>query len=312
MMKVRTLLLCLGIFSAAPSGLSAQEDLLDNRVVRKPQGSAEPAVRQVPDEGLSPNVQLAVSNPDYPVTVGDMYTLSYIANGVPALYTIMVDSSYMVRISYMGTINAAGKTLRQLKREAEAIVSNNYPLSGVQFVLTQPGIFRVFVTGEVTAATEITTWAMERLSSLTRLATPFASFRNVTVKSAGGRVRSYDIFKAERDGDLSQNPYLRPDDVVTFNRLERRVTIRGAVERPGVYQLLANENLRDLIETYAHGLTPMADKTRMELLRYEGSFSPTGEKIILTNSNIRENFVLQNYDVVTIPDVSEWWPPVSR
>jgi protein involved in polysaccharide export with SLBB domain len=306
MMKAYNLFLCFGILLAVLSGLSAQESQLGRSVQEDQLGST------ISHDGLSPNVQLAVSNPDYPVTVGDMYKLTYIVNGNPVLYTIMIDSSYTVRISNLGTINVAGKTLRQLKRDAEAIVSNNYPLSGVQLVLTQPGIFRVFVNGEVTAATEITTWAMERLSSLTRLTTPFASLRNVTVKSASGQVRNYDIFKAERDGDLSQNPYLRPDDVVTFNRLERRVTIRGAVERPGVYQLLANENLRDLIETYACGLTPMADKTRMELLRYGGSFSLTGEKIGLTDSNIRENLDLQNYDVVTIPDVSEWWPAVSR
>ncbi|MDR1411887.1 MAG: SLBB domain-containing protein, partial [Spirochaetaceae bacterium] len=284
-MKSYNPILCLGIFLAAVSVLSAQE--------------------------VIPNVQLAVSNPDYPVTVGDIYTLAYAVNGTMVTYKFMVDSSYTVRISNLGTINVAGKTYRQLKRDAETIVSNNHPFSGVQLVLTQPGIFRVFVTGEVTSAAEITTWSMERLSSLTRLTTPFASVRNVTVKSADGWVRNYDIFKAERNGDLSQNPYLRPDDVITFARLERRVTIRGAVERPGTYQLLANENLRDLIETYACGLTPMADKTRMELLRYMGSTSSFGEKIALKESNIRGNFILQNYDIVSIPDVSEWWPAIS-
>jgi protein involved in polysaccharide export with SLBB domain len=288
MTKARKVFLCLGILLAVSSGLSAQED---------PLGSA---------------VQLAVSNPDYPVTVGDMYTLSYSVNGSPVLYAFMVDSGYTVRIANLGALNAAGKTLRQFKREAESIVSNNYPFSGVQLVLTKPGIFRVFVTGEVAAAAEITAWAMERLSSLTRLATPFASLRKVTVKSAGGQVRDYDIFKAGRDGDLSQNPYLRPDDVVTFNRLERAVTVRGAVERPGAYQLLAGENLRDLIETYAGGFTPVADKTRMELLRYGGSFSPGGEKIALTDSNVRENFVLRDNDEVTIPDARDWWPVVPR
>jgi protein involved in polysaccharide export with SLBB domain len=261
---------------------------------------------------LGSTVQLAVSNPGYPVTVGDMYTLSYSMNGSPVLYTFMVDSGYTVRIANLGVLNAARKTLRQFKRDAEAIVSNNYPFSGVQLVLAKPGIFRVFVTGEVAAAAEITTWAMERLSSLTRLATPFASLRKVTVKSADGQVRDYDIFKAERYGDLSQNPYLRPDDVVTFNRLERVVTVRGAIERPGTYQLLAGENLRDLIETYACGFTPVADKTRMELLRYEGSISLVGEKIALMDSNIQKNLVLQDNDEVTIPDARDWWPVVPR
>ncbi|MDR1420329.1 MAG: SLBB domain-containing protein, partial [Treponema sp.] len=96
------------------------------------------------------------------------------------------------------------------------------------------------------------------------------------------------------------------------NRLERQVTIKGAVERPGVYQLLKNENLKDLIENYAHKFTPLADKTRMELVRYEGNEGSFGKKIYLKDSNIRENFPLQNYDIVTIPDISEWWPVITE
>jgi protein involved in polysaccharide export with SLBB domain len=166
----------------------------------------------------------------------------------------------------------------------------------------------VFVNGEVKAAAEVSTWALARLSSLTNYMTPYASARNISVKSTNGRVRIYDLFKAERTGDLSQNPYLRPDDVITFNRLERSVSIRGAVERPGAYQLLTGENLRDLIESYASGITPLADKTQIELMRYVGSSSAYGDKIHLTESNIRQNYELRNYDVITIPDIRESWP----
>jgi protein involved in polysaccharide export with SLBB domain len=261
---------------------------------------------------INQNSQLVWSNPGYPVTAGDIYTLTYRANNTAVTYQLFVDSSYIVRISNLGTISAANKTFLQLKNEAETIVSNNYPLSGPQLILTRPGVFRVHVIGEVYAATEISTWAMERLSSLTDYATPFASFRNVTIKSANGQERSYDLFNAGRSGDLRQNPYLRPNDIITFNRLERRVTVKGAVERPGVYQLLANENLKDLIEIYACGFTPLADKTRMELIRYVGSGSPHGEKIFIGDADIQENFALQNYDIVTIPDVREWWPVVSH
>jgi protein involved in polysaccharide export with SLBB domain len=97
-----------------------------------------------------------------------------------------------------------------------------------------------------------------------------------------------------------------------LNRQERRITINGAVRRPGTYELAPNENLRDLIEIYGDGFTPLADKTRMELVRYEGIGSSFGEKISLKESHVVENFALRNYDIVTIPDVSEWWPIISE
>jgi protein involved in polysaccharide export with SLBB domain len=254
------------------------------------------------------NTQLARSNPDYLVTAGDVYTLAYNANGAPVTYMITVDSSYRIRISNLGIINAAGRTFRQLKADAETIVSNNYPLSGVQLVLTQPGVFRVFVKGEVQTATEISTWALARLSSLTGHMTAYASIRDITIKSSNGQVRNYDLFKADRLGDLSQNPYLRPDDEITFNRLERRVTINGSVERPGGYQILPGENLKDVIETYGNGFTPLADKTRMELVRYLGSDSISGDRMLLKESDVDANYILRNYDVITIPSIADTRP----
>jgi protein involved in polysaccharide export with SLBB domain len=288
--------------------LAAQEG--ENREDRnaQPVQSNSDTNAQPARSGLDYNAQLARSNPDYLVTAGDVYTLVYNAQGTPVTYSIAVDSSYRIRVSNLGIINAAGRTFRQLKNDAETIVSNNYPLSGVQLVLTQPGIFRVFVNGEVQTAAEISTWALARLSSLTSHMTAYASVRDITVKSGNGQVRSYDLFKAERLGDLTQNPYLRPDDVITFNRFERQVTVNGSVERPGVYQLLPGENLNELIETYANGFTPLADKTRMELVRYIGSDSISGDRMLLKESDVGENYVLRSYDVVTIPNLRDTRP----
>ena len=192
---------------------------------------------------------LALSSPDYRVTAGDVYTLAYAAGTTPVTFRIIVDSSYRVPIANLGVVNAAGKTYRQFKREAEAIVANNYPLSGAQLALIQPGYFQVYLAGEVNAAAVKTAWALSRLSSLLGGSlTGYSSTRDITVTSASGQSAVYDLFLAQRDGDLSQDPYLRPEDVVRINRVDRVVAIGGAVERPGSYQLLPGEHLRDLIE----------------------------------------------------------------
>jgi protein involved in polysaccharide export with SLBB domain len=102
---------------------------------------------------------------------------------------------------------------------------------------------------------------------------------------------------------------LRP--VMTVNRMERIINLAGAVRRPGTYNLMPDENLRDLIDVYGDGLTPLADKTRIELVRYVGSSSVSGDKIILTEDNILENFPLYNYDVITIPEITSLRPVMT-
>jgi protein involved in polysaccharide export with SLBB domain len=249
---------------------------------------------------LSPNAQLALSTLDYPVTAGDIYALTYMAGPQAVNYTITVDTSYRIRVSNLAVINAAGKTYNELKTQVESVVTTNYPLSGVQFVLQTPAVFKVRVKGEVQIAAELSAWALVRLSSLLRYATSYASLRRVSVSSSSGVTRTYDLYKA-RMGDLDQDPYLRPNDVITFSRVQRQVTLSGAVERPGTYQLLAEEHLKDLIDTYGNGFMPSADKARMVLLRYTTSQSSSGNRIPLEEENYLDNFPLFDLDVISVP-----------
>jgi protein involved in polysaccharide export with SLBB domain len=263
---------------------------------------------------LSPSAQLALSTPDYPVTAGDVYTLAYLAGSQTVDYTITVDTSYRIRVSNLAVINAAGKTYNELKAQVESVVTTNYPMSGVQFVLKTPAAFKVRVTGEVQTAREVSAWALTRLSSLLGHRTPYGSIRAVSVTSSNRVTKTYDLFKARRLGDMSQDPYLRPNDVVTFNRAERRVTLSGAVERPGTYQPLQGENLKELIDVYGGGFTATADKTRMVMLRYTSSESISGDRIILKEQSYLDNIALFDLDSITIPDITSLRPvaPLNR
>jgi protein involved in polysaccharide export with SLBB domain len=253
---------------------------------------------------------IAMSNPDYRVTAGDVYTLTYLAAGTPVIYKIVVDSTYKIRVANLGMVNAADKTFPQLKIEAERIVSNNYPLSGVQLVLTEPALFTVHITGEVQTAQESQTWALERLSDLLKqdILTEYASIRDVSVSSLNGQTKIYDLFKATRFGDIQQNPYVRPGDRIQVNRVSRIVTIDGSVERPGSYQLLPGENLRELVDYYAGGCTPLADTSRITLVRYVDSTVDSGDKIYLTLEDVQANYGLHYWDTIQIPTIVNLMP----
>ncbi|GHV66497.1 hypothetical protein AGMMS49928_01310 [Spirochaetia bacterium] len=258
---------------------------------------------------FSVNIQLALSSPDYRVTAGDIYTLAYAVGGTPVTYTIIVDSSYRIPISNLGIINAAGKTYRQLKQDAETIVSNNYPLSGVQLVLTQPATFMVYIAGEVSAFAARTTWALARLSSLVNSnLTAYSSIRDITITSVSGQSKTYDLFQARRNGDLAQDPYLRPGDTIHINRIDRVVSIGGSVERPGTYQLLPGENLSELVIKYASNLIPTSDPSRIELVRHIAAVTDSGDKIYLAEQDITNNYPLQHLDAITIPSIIDLTP----
>ncbi len=256
--------------------------------------------------------QLANASKDYPVTAGDVYQLSFAAGNTPISYTIPVDSSYTIKVANLATLNGAGKTFMQLKAQVEAIVNRNYPMGGVQFYILKPSVFSIVVKGEVTKTQVKSSWAMNRLSTILQgdYLTEFSSTRFVQIVSKDGKARDFDLYKTLRDGDLSQDPYVRPEDTIIIKRFDRKVTVAGEVERPGVYELLPGENLKQLIENYGNGLKSGADLSRVSLIRIRDAENPSGNTLYLSGSAISSNYELKNYDSVYIPGFSELRPSI--
>ena len=177
---------------------------------------------------LLADAALAMSVPNYPVTVGDVYSLAFAAGSTPVHYTIPVDASYKIRVANLGVITCAGMTYNQLKAQVEYLVSQNYPFAGTQFVLTRPAVFLVSVVGEVKSSVERKAWALTRLSAfISSSMTDYSSIRKVTVVSANGKKKTFDLYAASRYGDFSQDPYLRPSDKIEIGRVERKVSVYG-------------------------------------------------------------------------------------
>jgi polysaccharide biosynthesis/export protein len=258
---------------------------------------------------IVPNAQLAMSSSDYLVTAGDIYTLAFVVDNTSVKYAISVDTSYKIRVANITVLDASDKTFLQLKRLVEQIVTENYHLSGVQFVLTTPALFNITIDGEVQKTDITQAWALTRLSSvLSDSLTPYSSMRNIMITSTSGKKNTYDLFKAERFGDFTQNPYLRPGDRVTVNRMSRKVSLKGTVERPGTYELLEGENLKDLINYYGNGLAKLADTSRIELTRVLDKQELPGKKIYLNENSITDNYPLVCYDSVYIGSYTELKP----
>ncbi len=272
-----------------------------SRTVQSQTSQLRTALSQADAEEFQSKPQLANATKDYPVTAGDVYQLSYAVGTNAVTYTIPVDSSYTIRVANLATINGSGKTFMQLKQQVEDVVNRNYPMGGVQFFILNPSSFSVVVKGEVESTQIKQTWALNRLSSvLDDSLTDSASRRFVTVISKNGKTATYDLFKASRYGDLTQNPYLRPEDTIVISRHTRKITISGAVERPGTYEILDDENFIELYKTYGDGLSHRADKSRIELFRTYDAVGSSGRKLYLDSKIFDEGYELLDNDSVWI------------
>ena len=240
--------------------------------------------------------QQAIASPDYIVTAGDIYALAIGSN----VLSVTIDASYKLRVGNLGVINVKGLTFQQLKNKVENLVNSNYPTTTFQFYITNPASFKVLIVGEVTTAGELTTWSLRRLSSIIGdHLTAYSSTRNIVVESEDGTKKTYDLFKKSRYGDMSQDPYLRPNDKIIISEYDRKVSIGGAVRRPGTYELLEGEQIQDLINVYAEGYTDYANKNELTLSRFIGG-KEVWEKKNLTEADVVADIPLFDKDTISV------------
>ena len=247
--------------------------------------------------------QQAIASPDYIVTAGDIYALAIGSN----VLSVTIDASYKLRVGNLGVINVKGLTFQQLKNKVENLVNSNYPTTTFQFYITNPASFKVLIVGEVTTAGELTTWSLRRLSSIIGdHLTGYSSTRNIVVESEDGTKKTYDLFKKSRYGDMSQDPYLRPNDKIIISEYDRKVSIGGAVRRPGTYELLEGEQIQDLINVYAEGYTDYANKNELTLSRFIGG------KEVWEKKNLTEADVVADIPLFDKDSVSVWQYSIAR
>jgi protein involved in polysaccharide export with SLBB domain len=155
------------------------------------------------------------------------------------------------------------------------------------------------ITGEVVEAGDRPLTSLTRLSALLTGLSAKASSRFVSVTPAGGSPETYDLFQSRRFGNLSQDPYIRPGDSIRVPVAGRKVTITGEVFRPGEYELLPGETLKDLIGYYADGFTLDADPDRIDLVRINTTEHIPGESKLFSYKE-NESMILEDRDTVSV------------
>ncbi|GAB6091120.1 SLBB domain-containing protein [Spirochaeta dissipatitropha] len=267
-----------------------------------------------PDDNLSAEQQrrvtLATTDPEYPVTPGDLYRLRFMPGSQTASLDIVIQNDFTVELGVVGSFSGRGMLYGELRSEIRRRVNAAYPGSQPAVQIISTGIFTVPVTGEVDSAYRRESWGLTRLSSLIsgRLSDQ-ASIRDIEIISANGTSRRYDLFLARRFGEQNQDPLIRPGDRVIVHPLERQVSIQGNVQRPGSYQLLPAEGLDELVNLYGGGLLPLANPQEVRLSRRLDNETGRGDELYLDLSQESlESVSLEHMDSVYIDSIERLRP----
>ncbi len=290
-----------------PLSLSAQS--AQNGASGATAGSSLPAdQRSVPD--LSQEAVLAMATPGYPVTPGDIYSLSFTKGSQAITTSFVIEGEGQANLGIFGNLDTKGLRFRQVKEIVEKKVEEYYRGSNPSLLLVKTGSFPVEIKGEVSSTGAYAAWGLTRLSEIVdNRKTEHSNLRNVAVVSKDGTRAYYDIFKAARQESVSNNTYLLPGDSVEIGKATMVVTVSGEVYRPGAYQLLPGEDLRTVLEDFGGGFKAGALSERLLVTRKPLEGAPQGESLFVDFSS-ESAFALADGDKVRVPSKDEYLPVV--
>lgn len=229
---------------------------------------------------FTPNTNLATPT-NYQLGPGDDIVIN-IWGAAENTYNMSVDREGAVRISGVGPVYVNGLSIEDATMKIKGVLSRIY--SGVNarddspykvFVgvsLTNVRTVQVNIIGEVKVPG---TYSLNALSSVLNALyasggpTKQGTFRNIKLIRSGNEVATFDIYKYLLEGSQEGNKNLQDGDVIIVSPYLSRITISGAVKRPGVYEIKPDENFGDLID-FMSGFTSVAYKERLLLERIDG------------------------------------------
>ena len=168
----------------------------------------------------------------------------------PRSFSLAVLPEGEVFLPGIGAIRADGLSLADFRDALTEKVNAYFKNIEIFCYLEVPRTFRVFVTGEVEKPGAVEISAVQRVSDAIESAGGIrasGSSRTVTVVRNGDTLH-VDMERFRLLGDFDKNPFLRSGDRIHIPVGGLHATIRGQVNRPGYYEIVPGESLRDLLD----------------------------------------------------------------
>lgn len=241
----------------------------------------------------------SINDSTYLIGGGDEFLIAFVDN--PSIfYTGVVNQNLDLFIPELGIVKIGKIPLLDAKikisEELEKKIKKKVYVS-----LNKIKTVTITVNGPVTHPGTYTQSGTMRILDMISTANddtipPIQNFNLRTVRCTNrGVTQFYDLYKYLFKGDLTQNPYIYPGDEIMIEKVDYNVFISGDnLSLSGWVPIIPNESICDFLDLFQFGFS--ADLENVIVQRNTNS----GPKKFNINFLKRENFILQNQDVVIV------------
>ena len=182
---------------------------------------------------------------------------------------IIINRDGSISIEDIGKLYIAGLTLNNASNLIKSAI--NQAFIGVEAYITLTNVrdVQIIMAGNVYNPGSYTLNGNSNIFhalSVSGGPSDIGSFRSIDLLRDGKTIETIDLYDTFINGKPSFNTRLRSGDIIFVNPVKKIVSIYGAVYRPGIYELIENENLSEVI-VFANGINPYADINNITLDR---------------------------------------------
>jgi polysaccharide export outer membrane protein len=279
----------------------------------------------------------------YRLGIGDQVQL-VITGEMEAAFALDIRRDGTILVPQIGQIPIAGLTLESARANIRQRAARVYSVIGegrarVDLTVSRVRTNQVFVVGEVERPGSYLVNALGTVFRALNAAggpTDRGTFRNIAVRRGGTVATRVDLYDYLLRGDASNDIRTEQGDIVFVGLSTRLVTLKGAVRRPGIYELKDAEKIDRLLE-FGGGALPSAamDRLLIDRILPPAQRTPGKERALIDvpltgRTAILDSLSLYDGDVVTIfsvgnlrrnrvvltgevfePGVYEWTPDLT-
>jgi protein involved in polysaccharide export with SLBB domain len=225
---------------------------------------------------------------------------------------VKINTEGQIRLPNIGPVTLSGLTIDEAKMKLKQVMQKIYPglatgKTSIQLGLGQIRTIRVIMIGEIKNPG---TYSLPSLSTIANAlylsGGPAAngSFRKINLIRNGKKIVQFDLYDFLLSGDLSRNILLKDEDIIKVEPFSIRVSVNGAIKKPGIYECLTGECLKDIIYAYAGGFTDNANKQKISIQRIGDSskvlldvpFAALGTEKVISSDYITVGNIIDRFE----------------
>lgn len=203
---------------------------------------------------------------DYKISLKDQ--LRVILSGSKNLtFDLTVGLDGTILFPEIGSIMVVGLTFGEVQEKLSRKISESYIGTNIDISLKDLSAKKITIVGAVNTPG---TYLVNPFTSITSAlaysggVSEIGSLRDIKLIRSSGEIYSFDLYELLIKGNRKNDLNVQAGDTILITAAKQFVEIKGAVNRPGIYELQKNEKLEDAIQ-FSLGFNQTANKSNISI-----------------------------------------------